>query len=451
MAVLLSDVLPLAELKEEIKNGYVNEQKHPDLPLYILNYTHKTQIEKRWNNITTRCRGLIYRKDAESKKYIVSHPFKKFFNVGERDESSLKLLTELIKVNDFKYRINEKLDGSMGVIWWYTSPEYKQHYGVATRGSFTSPQAIWATKWLHEHVLSKRGVLEFGDFTPIVEIIYPKNRIVVDYPFSGLVLLGLVKWNGIEMLNYRDIRSVANRNYLPVVKQFANLSLEEAMTHDRKNFEGYVVTVHKASSIFRAKIKMPDYVRLHKMITGWNPKNVWEWLKDGKDYSELLEPSMPKHFVEWFTKWVKDLTAQYADYENQAKKLFENIHVGLRDYLDDSPNRKDYALAFERQGDFAPVLFKMLDKQDYSDIIWKKIKPSGEEPFIDAEPDELEPAPTQTVDIKNPTLREYQQDAIYTVTDGGVTEIIEGVLTDFDDINDDYIYDMDDADLEYEV
>jgi hypothetical protein len=54
--------VPKEALDKAIADGFVSARKHPDakIPLTILNYTHKTTIEGMWNDVTTKCRGLIY-------------------------------------------------------------------------------------------------------------------------------------------------------------------------------------------------------------------------------------------------------------------------------------------------------------------------------------------------------------------------------------------------------
>ena len=83
--------------------------------------------------------------------------------------------------------VTDKADGSLGII--YASPD-GSGYAIATRGSFASDQARHATELLRTR---------YGAFVPpagktvLVEIIYPANRIVVDYAgLDDLVLLGAV-------------------------------------------------------------------------------------------------------------------------------------------------------------------------------------------------------------------------------------------------------------------
>lgn len=48
-----------ADFQYLIDNGYISFNKHNEFPLYIYNYTAKTQWEKKWNAYTLACRGLI--------------------------------------------------------------------------------------------------------------------------------------------------------------------------------------------------------------------------------------------------------------------------------------------------------------------------------------------------------------------------------------------------------
>jgi RNA ligase len=362
-----------------IDTGFITQQKHPTLPLIILNYTHKTQIERKWDRVTKTCRGLIVAfKEGELLCPVVACPFRKFFNLDEHDDSSTKNFEYAIRNYDRPLFI-EKMDGSLGIGWSYYDTSARQyHYGVATRGSFTSPQAIWATKRYNQHI-EKYGHKPLNEYAMMFEIIYPENRIVVEYKFSGLVGLGMVHYTGHEE-NFVHCRTYFHRMGFRMARIYAGLTLEKAKSLDLKNFEGFIAYVAHATP-FRAKIKCPDYVRLHKLITGWNPKNVWELLSSGQEYGELLADSMPKHFTDWLKSWLTKLTEQYAAIEQEAKKLFEEIVVRLGE----NTLRKDFALEFNQHKKLRPILYKMLDNQDYSQVIWKQIKPSGDEKFIQAE------------------------------------------------------------------
>src|SRR5690606_26325973 len=107
-------------------------QRHATLPLSILNYTEKAQWDRVWNPVTLTCRGLILDDDNE----VVARPFGKFFNLADHEQDDPRL--------GWPCDVYEKLDGSLGIAY-----RYGDHVGIATRGSFDSEQAQWATRFWH--------------------------------------------------------------------------------------------------------------------------------------------------------------------------------------------------------------------------------------------------------------------------------------------------------------
>ena len=154
----------LNELNKRVEDGLISAQKHDTLQLIIWNYTQTCQFSKAWDEYTMAARGLIT--DLEGN--VVARPFKKFFNIDEREETKIENLpTETPDVYT-------KYDGSLGILYFDGDLPC-----IATRGSFNSDQAKWATEWIQTKFLKKSDFLE--GYTYLFEIIYPENRIVVDY------------------------------------------------------------------------------------------------------------------------------------------------------------------------------------------------------------------------------------------------------------------------------
>lgn len=189
----LSEILSLDELQEAVRNGYISERFHPaHQELAILNYTEKAAYEKHWNDSTLTCRGLIYNVLTEE---VLARPFKKFFNWDEPQAPGINWDAPL-------YHVANKEDGSLGII-------FETPYGigegewttlqVATRGSFVSEQAEHANAWLRDGNGSGKFLAWAWDridagYTPLVEIIYAENRIVLDYGSRDeLIPLGSVE------------------------------------------------------------------------------------------------------------------------------------------------------------------------------------------------------------------------------------------------------------------
>ena len=118
-------------LDKYVADGWLISQKHPTLPLAIYNYSQKTQYDGHWDDVTLSCRGLIV--DTETGEVII-RPFEKFFNYEEVPEEIPW------ETSDYIY-VQEKMDGSLGILF-----RYKDDWILATRGSFTSAQAVRGMK-----------------------------------------------------------------------------------------------------------------------------------------------------------------------------------------------------------------------------------------------------------------------------------------------------------------
>lgn len=123
-----------------------------------------------WNFFERVSRGLIlHAKTGE----IVARAFDKFFNWQAYGRSSDAALV----------RVMEKMDGSLGILY-----RHHHEYKVATRSDFTNPQCQFANHFIKRFDLSDLA----EEYTLIFEIIYPKNRIIVDYQDrKDLVLLAV--------------------------------------------------------------------------------------------------------------------------------------------------------------------------------------------------------------------------------------------------------------------
>lgn len=350
----IAELLDPQLLEAHIRNRVINRRSHPRLPLAILNYGQKAQFEQLWDYVTMRCRGLIYNYDNGD---IVAVPFAKFFNydTGWREETFPENLPTT------EPEITRKLDGSLGILWRFAG----QH-GIATRGSFESDQAKWATNWFDQH--SSADSFPKG-YTPLFEVIYAENRVVVRYEHEGLTLIGCVNNDTGQEMNYQELKWLSRDSGIPVVDR-VNESVEELTLRDDENEEGFVACWHKDEGPpLRVKIKFATYFRLHRLLTGTSPKRVWESLRDGVDLKTIMDDT-PSHFNEWVSGWESKLRGQYAEIETEAAKRFNAIGQF-------QPDRKTFALWATQPENkkYAPVLFKLLDKSPYAEVIWKQVRP----------------------------------------------------------------------------
>ena len=331
-----------------IQENYISKRKHPEFDLYILNYTPKTQYENFWNETTESCRGLI----VDESYNIKSRCFKKFFNY----EQVLEKVQKLIE-NNKKFEITDKVDGSLGILYWIDKKPF-----IATRGSFNSEQAIKATEILYKKYDRFFSRLD-QKLTYLFEIVYPENRIVVDYgDKEDLILLALF-----ETETNNEISIYDHEIIFPLVKkhEIQNCDFEYLKNINMENSEGFVI---KSSCGFRFKIKFEEYVRLHKILFGINSKLIWESLKNNQP---IDLQKIPDEVYNWVKDTKNKIILNYEDIEKKCNEIFEEIkHL----------ERKKFA--FEAlKCDFSSILFKMFDGKDYKSLIWKLIEPETETPF----------------------------------------------------------------------
>ncbi len=341
-------------LNKYIEDGLVVKQDHPSLPLSIYNYSRTCQYDKLWDEITLACRGLI----LDNEGNVVARAFPKFFNMEEMDS-----------IPNEPFTVTEKLDGSLGIAFHYNG-----EWHFASKGSFTSEQAIKG-----KQLLDKENIKELIPiYTYLFEIIYPENRIVVDYgKDEKLVLIGAIETTtGIE----DDISIYFHYGY-NVVKQYNGVSDYKALKQMiDPNQEGYVI---RFSSGMRMKIKGEEYVRLHRILTNFSSKDIWELMSKGEDLEPFLE-----RVPDEFDKWVRDQirSFEYGKYSirEYCGKIHDYFRYGKYNDVDPEPTKKDFALHLEA-GNVLPghrsVCFAMWDGKPYDHIIWKLMKPKYEKPF----------------------------------------------------------------------
>ena len=330
-------------LQQLIANDYIKVNKHPTADLFIYNYTATAQYERLWNELTLACRGLIM--DVEFN--IVARPFPKFFNLEELVD---------VSIPNESFEVYEKMDGSLGISYWIDNEAF-----IATRGSFVSEQAIVATELLKTEYADSIPLLDKTK-TYLFEIIYSENRIVLDYGTERkLVLLAIIDTKTGNEFPLEDIG-------FEIVKKYDGLNdLLQLKALEEDNREGFVV---KFKNGYRLKVKFEEYQRIHKIVTQVSTLSIWEYIKEGQDLTPILE-KVPDEFYEWVKVTHTQLLKNYAEIETQAQKDFKVLE-----------SRKETALYF-LTCKYPTILFKMLDNQEYSSIIWKLLKPVYQKPFAE--------------------------------------------------------------------
>jgi len=270
-----------AALMERVNSGSINMVRSGTLALF--NYSTDCQFANQWDTFTMMARGLIL-DTTYNNKSIVALPFVKFFNASEQEGASV------VKF-DAPFDAYTKMDGSLGIVYFHDGS-----WHVATRGSLTSAQSRWAEQWLHNHIKPYHQL--DPNVTYLCEIIYDENRIVINYPFEGLVMLGAYnRVTGIE-LDYDDLVALCARIGMRIATRHSFGSFADAQEFVKTlpgNEEGFVIRFRESGE--RVKLKGSEYCALHKIISNITPLAIWELLCSGysiDDYKKVL----PEEFWE---------------------------------------------------------------------------------------------------------------------------------------------------------
>jgi RNA ligase len=400
----LENLLDVGNLGDLLAEGYILQRRHPRLPLRILNYSNKCALEGKWPIEACICRGLI----VDDRDVVVSRPIPKFFNLGQTGPVIYKaglegilvqdeaFTAEFLLVNATAWRspltVTRKMDGWAGITWHYGS-----EWGVASRGSFDSPGALYATERFQKFVKYTAVESIPEDTTLFFEIISKQTRIVVPYNFEGLVLLTAIDNETGEEMRYAHLKAfydqlnqyAKDRPWCRLVERF-DKSIEQCVADDDTTEEGYVVAVHrKGLPPIRAKIKMEEYCRLHRIITNVTPQKIWTeladptspWLshntemdrKTGKLHHEL---GVPKEFAAWVRNWQAGLTQAF--HRNlrmalDAQNCLEHLTGDKKSILD-----RMNALFDKETVKVAYKLYHGKVPEAYADL-WATVRPHGKD------------------------------------------------------------------------
>lgn len=361
----IAGMFTVDELVEQLDAGNVRVQSNEDNTLFIYNYTESAQYNRVWNNVTLNCRGLI----LDEYNTVVARPWKKFFNYGEGR----------LKINDDQpVEVTDKMDGSLGILYVHSQETVRKFNGgnpvdivfrdirIATRGSFNSDQAVHAMNvWedVYDGTIDEDAL---DTYTFLFEIIYPKNRIVLNYgELDDLVLLGAVHKERGYYVGPLEAQALLGWRG-PVTRVFEYKNLAEAFAAPmRENAEGFVCR----SGTEMVKIKQIDYVELHKIVTNLNERTVWGALAGGQTIEDLCV-IVPDEWHEWLRETAAKLQEQFREIQDSVLAEYMQLLVDLPKDAD----RKRWAQEIVKSP-YKGYLFSLLDKKPIDGAIWYSLKP----------------------------------------------------------------------------
>ncbi len=354
-------------LFEYVKTGEFTVEKHTTEDLYIFGYaTGPVTMNKKihWNNVNKKMRGLI----VDSKGNIKARSFEKFFTFKEYLSSDTILLndSQIMKLVSKKFKVFEKLDGSLSILYWINDIPY-----MATQRSFTSLKAKKATEILHKnykHLFSKLK----KDRTYIFEAIYPESSVLINYGNDEkLVLLGVLENKTGKDLGIENIGFPIAKDWTDEFSEIQNLSKLESL--NLRHIEGFVVCFDNNQ---RVKVKFPWYKKVHSDLN----KLIFLELKKLHLQNQLKkELNIPKNIINTKMLWKR---FKKGDKPKEILNDFPDIYtiVGVEDWLKKEYSKFNQKLKKEsNQSKISPdkvINFdfsKLIHQPNNELIMWKRV------------------------------------------------------------------------------
>ncbi|GAB6013143.1 hypothetical protein [Viscerimonas tarda] len=244
----------------DVLNGYtVNSdiccEKHPEANLLLYGYySNDNRSGIAWNNINVHCRGLI----LDINGNVIEHPFVKFWMFKQylSEKTILMNDNQIFRVPDCSFRILEKIDGTMVILYWINNNPY-----LATQRSFTNVRAKIATEILYEKYSDIFNKLN-RNYTYVFEAVYPETKVLIDYgDMRDLFLIGMIDKDNGKLLPLDNIGFPLAHDYTSEYGHIKNFN--SLMELNLPNKEGFVIQYDNGDLI---KIKFPWYLEAHRLL-----------------------------------------------------------------------------------------------------------------------------------------------------------------------------------------
>lgn len=270
------DTVPVEYSKEELSvmevvdrmrhNRYIYEKKYGNISSF--NFTREAFYDKKWNEQTTKARGLFI--DTTAGK-VVARSYPKFFNVNERPETKFSMLQHKLK---FPVTAYVKENGFLGMVAYDVEND---GFFITSKSDPTGLFAEYVRDAFYANVKNAAALKDFlrqKDVTLVFECVDMENDPhIIKYDKSHLFLLDVVK-NDInyEKLSYAQVVEIAKAYGFEVKKRAIQLDdwnafrdwyneiMDDDYLYDGHEIEGFVV---EDSVGFMIKVKLA-YYRLWK-------------------------------------------------------------------------------------------------------------------------------------------------------------------------------------------
>jgi len=294
------------QLESAVAEGIVSKRLHPSCPLAIYSYTKEAYFDKHWNEVTTAARGIIIN-EGHPDKPIIGHPFPKFFNIGESEETKLENLPSGNPI------IEEKFNGYLAIVFWN---HYTGNWDCATKGSFTSDHCDYTRELMKQYTWNEPDTTSKACVTFLFEGVHYKDPHGIRYASDFLGLIGGYFKIGYEWVesDSTTLDTIAAAIGCPRPKRYT-MTVQDAivLAKDKSNqVEGYVLVWESpGQETFRTKLKTSWYLTARWVRYNFQKSNMVEKLgKDGKVNVSAID------FVVLDEEFQKTIRSNIATVEN---------------------------------------------------------------------------------------------------------------------------------------
>lgn len=284
------------------KIGNMGDKKRFDYQ-YILDNVHIAEYNRmaifKYNSLFVdfdykdgffrECRGIVI--DLENEKIVIL-PYRKFFNINEKEETNIKIIQE--KINSANViEFSDKLDGSLINAAYYNGNIVASSSGNIDKNK--CEQLAVAYKYINNSPNISKAISAMPGYTFNFELIDSIDPHVITYTEDecGLYLTGIRNIDTQEQLNYCDVIDIAHKYNLKTVKIF-NDSFEDiikSIHNVNENREGYVINIDG----YRVKLKYDEFLSLQHIKNSLTvPNAVLEAIRCG--YFDDIYSKVPSQY-----------------------------------------------------------------------------------------------------------------------------------------------------------
>lgn len=251
-------------------NKYIIEKSFGNISSF--NFSSRAFYDKKWDQQTVKARGLYL---DTIKNKVVARSYDKFFNINERNETTLQYLRQKFK---FPVTAYVKENGFLGIISY---DKYNDELFITTKSSVVGKAAQLLKQNLYQKVgdsgIKKiKEYLEKHDVSLVVECIDIENDPhIIEYSQNDVILLDIIE-NELSFFKYpyQDMCRLANEFGLKYKQKAYEISdwaeffdwyqvvISEDYKYSGEDIEGFVI---EDTNGYMVKLKLSYYIFWKKM------------------------------------------------------------------------------------------------------------------------------------------------------------------------------------------